>query len=78
MSQLFKDPHYPHRGSCIGIEDAELGTVRMPNVAAKFSRTPGRVRHTGAAKGEHNDEIFTGMLGLSGPRIAELREQGVI
>jgi Predicted acyl-CoA transferases/carnitine dehydratase len=78
MSQLFKDPHYIFRESFVNVQDEELGTVRMPNVAAKFSRTPGKVLHAGAPKGKHNEEIFKGMLGLSDSRLAELREKKTI
>lgn len=78
MSQLFRDPHYQYRESFVSVEDEELGTVRMPNVVAKFSRTPGKVRHSGPTKGKHNEEIFRGMLGLSESRLAELREKNII
>lgn len=78
MSQLFEDEHYKHRESFVSVEDEELGTVRMPNVVAKFSRTPGKVRSAGPAKGKHNKDIFCGMLGLSENRFVQLCEQGVI
>jgi len=78
MRQLFNDPHYQFRESFVSVEDGELGSVRMPNVAAKFSRTPGKVLHAGPPKGAHNEEIFGGMLGLSAARIADLKEKGVI
>ncbi len=78
MSQLFEDPHYQHRESFVSVEDEELGTVRMPNVVAKFSRTPGAVQHAGAPKGKHNQTIFCDMLGLSAERLAALQEKGII
>lgn len=78
VSQLFNDPHYCFRESFISVEDEELGTVRMPNVVAKFSRTPGKVSHAGPVKGKHNEEIFKGMLGFSETRLQELREKKII
>jgi formyl-CoA transferase len=50
----------------------------MQNVAPKLSRTPGSVRWPGPELGEHNDEIFRGVLGMSEERIHALSEAGVI
>ena len=78
MSQLFDDEHYKARESFVSIQDEELGTVRMPNVAAKFSRTPGKVVSAGAPKGKHNEAVFHDMLGLVQAELDGLREKGII
>ena len=36
----------------------------MQNVSPRLSETPGRVRRVGPELGEHNDEIYRGLLGL--------------
>ncbi len=78
VSQLFEDEHYKARESFISVEDEELGTMRMPNVVAKFSRTPGKVRTTGAPKGRHNNDVYAGMLGMTAAEIEDLKAKGVI
>lgn len=78
IDQLFKDPHFIYRQSLIEIEDSDFGKVTMPNVVAKFSRTPGAVKFTGAGKGQHNHEVFSGLLGLSNEEISALKILGAI
>ena len=55
-----------------------LGTTKMPDIVPRLSRTPGRVEHLGPALGEHNDEVYGGLLGFSSEKLAELKEEGVI
>ncbi|MFB5086953.1 CoA transferase [Psychrobacillus sp. PGGUH221] len=78
VSQLFEDPHYQHRETFIKLEDEELGEIEVPNVVAKFSRTPGKVRSSGATKGKYNEEIYKEMLGLSDERLEELKKLNII
>lgn len=44
----------------------------------RMSETPVRQSRRAPHVGEHNEEIYTGELGLSHERLAELREQGII
>jgi len=78
LDQLFSDAHYKFRQSLVEIEDKDFGTVSMPNVAAKFSRTPGRINHTGPDRGEHNQEIYAGLLAISEEEMKRLQEIGAI
>lgn len=77
IDQLFEDEHFKYRKSLVEVEDPDFGHVTMPNVTTKFSRTPGEIRHTGASKGEHNEEIFK-QMGLSEDQIKELITRGII
>jgi len=78
IDELLKDPHVLYRQSLIEVEDKDFGKVTMPNVVAKFSRTPGAVKFTGSGKGEHNREVFSGILGLSIEEIKALKDRGAI
>ena len=61
------------------VEDPELGTFVGPGVAPKFSATPGSVRWAGCwQEGHHNEEVFSGLLGLSADELMSLRAQGVV
>ena len=50
----------------------------MQNVTPKLSATPGAVRTAGPALGEHNDQVWTGLVGLDAAESARLRAAGVI
>ena len=50
----------------------------MQGVFPRLSRTPGRVRRVGPELGEHNDEVYRGLLGLADGEIEELSADGVI
>jgi formyl-CoA transferase len=49
----------------------------MQNVAPKLSVTPGSVRTPGPELGQHNEEIYKGLLGYTDERIAELTASGI-
>ena len=78
VDQLSSDPQIIHRQSLVEIEDPDFGKVLMPNVVAKFSRTPGKIKHTGPAKGEHNASVFSRLLGLSEEELLKLKENNII
>lgn len=78
VSQIYDDPHYKERGSFVNIMDDELGEMNVPNVFAKFSRTPGKVRKTGPHKGEHNQEILQDLFGLSDEELIALKNNSII
>jgi len=59
-------------------ETARLRELTMQAVVPKLSETPGEARTLGPALGEHNAEVYGGVLGLDEGRIEALREAGVI
>ena len=68
---MFTDPHFAAREAIVRVMHPELGELPMQNVTPRLSRTPGKVRTAGPALGEHNQEIWQGLLGLSGDEIAQ-------
>lgn len=46
--------------------------------AYKFNGTPGSIRWTGPNLGEHNREIYGGLLGISDSQLEGFRSEGVI
>jgi formyl-CoA transferase len=50
----------------------------MQNVAPKLSETPGRIRAAAPELGQHNDEIYQGLLALDAERYAALKAARVI
>lgn len=78
MDQIYEDPHFNERLSFVELDDQDFGTMRLPNVLAKLSRTPGKIRFTGRDKGQDNQEIYGDLLGISEERLQEFKEKGVI
>jgi len=78
MEDVFNDAHYRAREALIRVLDPDLGEAVIQNVVPKFSATPGSVDHLGPGLGEHNEEIYRGLLGYSEEQLDQLREAGAI
>ena len=76
--EMLEDAHFKAREAIIRVADSTFGSIAMQNVTPKLGTTPGEVRHTGPDLGEHNDEIYKGLLGLDGARIEDLKSKGII
>lgn len=74
---MMEDPHFAARQAIVRVADRTFGQLAMHNVAPRLSATPGQVRWTGPALGEHNDDVYR-MLGLGADEIARLRENATI
>jgi crotonobetainyl-CoA:carnitine CoA-transferase CaiB-like acyl-CoA transferase len=77
IADIFEDPQYRARGN-IKLTDSRIGPLAVPDVVPKLSATPGEIRWLGAGLGAQNEEIFGGLLGLSGDDLRRLRDQGAI
>ena len=75
---MVEDPHYEARENVVTVEDPEIGPFPMQNVVPRLTETPGKVRWTGPALGQHNDQVYGELLKLSEEEQAGLRERGVI
>jgi crotonobetainyl-CoA:carnitine CoA-transferase CaiB-like acyl-CoA transferase len=60
------------------ITHTAMGDVRVDGLPAKFSKTPWRMTHGAPCLGEHNEDVFGRLLGLSPAEVADLRAEGVI
>ena len=78
IKDIVEDPHYQARESFVNVKHPRLGDIRMPNVFPKLSESPGEIRSSGPLLGEHNNEIFNDILGLSDEELKKLKEIGVI
>ena len=56
---LVDDPHLAATGFWHTVEHPDLGTLRLPGVAARFSKTPGAIRRAPPRLGEHSVELLT-------------------
>ena len=78
IADIFADVHYRERESLITVDDPVIGPVRMQAVYPRLSETPGRVSRGAPQLGEHNDEVYGGLLQLSAAERERLRALGVI
>jgi crotonobetainyl-CoA:carnitine CoA-transferase CaiB-like acyl-CoA transferase len=77
-ADMLVDPHYQARQAIVRLADPELGEIAMQNVAPRLSATPGRVAWPGPALGQHNREVYQGLLGLPEEEVERLADQAVI
>jgi crotonobetainyl-CoA:carnitine CoA-transferase CaiB-like acyl-CoA transferase len=76
-ADVVADPQFQALESIVQIDDPELGPIRMQNVPFRLSRTPGSIRSTGPALGEHTGEILA-RYGIGAEGLQRLREEGVV
>jgi formyl-CoA transferase len=75
---MFADPHFAAREAIVRIPHPDFGSVPMQNVTPRLSGTPGQVRTAGPALGEHNTQIWGGLLGLSEHDLERLSGASII
>jgi crotonobetainyl-CoA:carnitine CoA-transferase CaiB-like acyl-CoA transferase len=77
--EMLADPHFAARHAIIDVETERYGTLKMQNAFPKLSATPSGVRSPApSVVGQHNDEVYGGVLGMTGQEIAALAEAGAI
>jgi len=69
---MLTDRHMIERESLVTVPDPTFGDLAMQNVAPRLSRTPGSIRWTGPALGEHTHEVLHDLLGYSDAEITGL------
>lgn len=77
IREIVNDPHFNCRGMIQEV-DAPGGKLKIPGVVPKMSETPGGTEWLGPKLGEHNGEVYRGLLGLSPEKIDELSRRGII
>jgi len=78
IRDIFADPHYAARGDIVEVDDPTIGPVKMQGVYPRFSRTPGSIRRGAPRLGEHNREVYGGVVGLGDEELEALEREGVI
>ena len=72
------NPHFRERGLYSDIEHPALGAEPIFNLMWQLSRTPPRIQRHAPLLGEHNREVFCGLLGLDDAEVSRLEEEQVI
>lgn len=78
IEDIANDPQYAARNDIIEMPHKHFGTIKMPGITPVFSETPGEIKWIGPELGEHNEEIYGGLLGVSSEQMEKLKEQNII
>jgi crotonobetainyl-CoA:carnitine CoA-transferase CaiB-like acyl-CoA transferase len=75
---IYKDPHFNARRFFAAINHPHTGPVIYPTQPFRLHGTPCAEPRPAPTLGQHNEEIYGGMLGLSAQKLKSLRREGVI
>ena len=78
FDQVAADPQLLSREMIVEVEQPVSGKVKLSGSVYKMSKTPGDRRKRIPAVGEHNEEIYGGLLGIDAQEIQKLRQEGII
>jgi crotonobetainyl-CoA:carnitine CoA-transferase CaiB-like acyl-CoA transferase len=77
VEDMVNDEHFKARGL---FESVEINgePLKIPAILPKLSNTPGATRWAGPALGSHTNDVLGSLLGLSGEKLTQLAQEGVI
>src|SRR5262245_52036816 len=78
VAEMVADPQVQAREMFVEMDHPVHGRLKTTGTPLKLSATPGRVRTLAPRPGEHNEEIFVGLLGHSRDELARWQAEGVI
>ncbi|HEU0218814.1 MAG TPA: CoA transferase [Stellaceae bacterium] len=78
VDEVMHDRHMHERGYLDDIEHDEIGAITVPTSPLRFHGADRRKTTPSPKLGQHNEEIYSGWLGLSVAELADLKTAGVI
>jgi formyl-CoA transferase len=78
IDEVMAHPQVRARGDFIDLDDPVFGRLPAYAPLPRLSATPGRINRPGPRLGEHNDEVFRGLLGFDEVRMKALADAGAI
>ena len=80
VAEVVNDAQLQARGMIADHFDERIGrNVKGPGIVPVLSESPGAIRAAGPARpGQHNDEVYTGLLGMPADDLEQLRSEGTI
>lgn len=80
VAEVVEDAQLQARGMIADHWDERVcRNIKGPGIVPVLTESPGTIRNAGSAQpGQHNDEIYGGLLGLSADEMTALREDGVL
>jgi crotonobetainyl-CoA:carnitine CoA-transferase CaiB-like acyl-CoA transferase len=78
MADVVNDAQIAAREMILNVFHTQGGEFKVPGIPMKFSGTVPSDPCTAPVLGEHNQEIYLGLLGLSCEEYMKLKEKGAI
>ena len=78
VDELLDDPQVKAREMILYADHPGLGRIPVPGIPLKLSSTPGKVSGVAPRIGEHNEEIYCGLLHFSSQKLSNLKQDGII
>ncbi len=79
IADIADDPHFKARGMVRTVESETFGALKVPGITPIFSEDGGDIAWLGPeTPGEHNREIYGGLLGCTDAELDALTDEGVI
>ena len=78
IAETVADPQVRARNMFVRHDHPSYGPLTITGTALKLSETPGRIERLAPLPGEHNEEIFVGLLGHSKEELARWITDGVV
>ncbi|MHB8575829.1 MAG: CaiB/BaiF CoA transferase family protein, partial [Dehalococcoidia bacterium] len=75
---LMEDPHFQQRGFVIELDHAEVGRRTAAGLPVHFSRMPELSYGPAPCIGEHNEDVFCGLLQLSKEELQRLQAAKIV
>lgn len=77
-ADIFADPHMAERGDLVPIDDPVIGSVRQQAPFPRLTKNPGSLPAGAPRLGEHNKEVWCGLVGLSEAELDDLSARGIV
>jgi crotonobetainyl-CoA:carnitine CoA-transferase CaiB-like acyl-CoA transferase len=78
VDRLLTDRQALARDMVQQIDYGALGSLPVPGTPIKMSGTPGTIRTPSPQLGQHNAEVYSGLLGIAAEEMSLLRQNGII
>ena len=76
---MLADPHFQAREAIVEVETERFGTLKMQGAFPKLSVTPSGVRSPApSVVGQHNEEVYGQLLGMTVAEIGQLQAAGAV
>jgi crotonobetainyl-CoA:carnitine CoA-transferase CaiB-like acyl-CoA transferase len=78
IDEALNDPQIAARDMIKNLYYPALGALPVPGLPIKLSASPGSIDSPAPALGEHNKEVYCGLLAFDEGRLARLKQEGII
>jgi crotonobetainyl-CoA:carnitine CoA-transferase CaiB-like acyl-CoA transferase len=78
VAQAFSEAQYQEREILQNIAHPGAGSMRTLGSVVKLSATPAHITKGSPSVGQHNEEIYKGLLGYTDQQLSQLKREGVI